>query len=339
MNSITNIYTEILSDLKNNPIDFSSPKATRQITLPNQIKIACAIDITTKQRSVYFEIKLSPHFNKVALPSCKGMKMGICTIPSYGDFHYLFIEEQEETEEYIFDIIVDDIYNNLFSLSNKELVLNTIIVILTRWKTFFQSDSSVLLSDIRQQGLMGELMFLSECIKRFGPNAISNWSGCQEETHDFYFNNHAVEVKTTITKEPYFFHVSSEYQLYLKDVDGLLFLKFYALRKSNSGGETLPQRIEMIRNELKPSDYYRKKFDEDLTKYGYFDRLQDQYTAGYHLRTSEQFKVEEGFPCITSGSLKPGVSKVQYMVSVLQCQPYSVTEDDMFIQLKKDNKE
>lgn len=336
MNSMTKIYNEILSDLDNNPIAFVPPKAMRQIPLQNKIKIAYGIDITTKQRSVYFEIKTDTQINKITLPSCKGMKMGICTIHGYGDSLYLYIEEQEETEDYIFDIIVDDIYNNLSALSNKEQTLTAILKVLTRWKTFFQNDSSITLSDIKQQGLMGELLFLSECIRKYGPIAVSFWSGCKEETHDFYFNNHAVEVKTTSTKEPYLFHVSSEYQLYLKDVDGLLFLKFFAFRKSNSSGETLPQRIEMIRTELESSGYYKKMFDESLIKYGYFDQLQNQYTTGYHVRESKQFKVDRDFPCITPEDLKKGISNVQYMVSVLQCQPYSITEDDMFSELKED---
>ena len=53
------------------------------------------------------------------------------------------------------------------------------------------------MSEERQQGLYGELLFLGECLDSQGVGAVSHWAGSEDETHDFYFGPHAVEVKTT----------------------------------------------------------------------------------------------------------------------------------------------
>ena len=85
------------------------------------------------------------------------------------------------------------------------------------------------MTEKRQQGLYGELLFLSECLDSYGLESVSHWAGSEDETHDFYFGSHAVEVKTTSMQAPYFASISSEYQMDNSDLPGKLFLRFYAL--------------------------------------------------------------------------------------------------------------
>lgn len=103
-------------------------------------------------------------------------------------------------------------------------------------------------------------------------------------------------MKTTSTQSPYFASISSEYQLDNGDIPGDLFLRFYALRRSHSGGEKLPERIAAIRRRLCTDVSILQKFDEKLKKYGYFDEAADSYTIGYYQRDHYCFAVENGFP-------------------------------------------
>ena len=93
---------------------------------------------------------------------------------------------------------------------------------------------------------MASCCFLSECLDSQGLEAPSHWAGSEDETHDFYFGSHAGwKMKATSAQAPYFAHISSEYQLDNSDIPGKLFLRFYALRRGDSGGEKLG------RNELR----------------------------------------------------------------------------------------
>lgn len=66
----------------------------------------------------------------------------------------------------------------------------------------FAADKELVMSEERQQGLYGELLFLGECLDSQGVGAVSHWAGSEDETHDFYFGPHAVEVKTTSAQAP-----------------------------------------------------------------------------------------------------------------------------------------
>ena len=101
------------------------------------------------------------------------------------------------------------------------------------------------MSEERQQGLYGELLFLSECLDSQGLEAVSHWAGSEDETHDFYFGSHAVEVKTTSAQAPYFAHISSEYQLDNSDIPGKLFLRFFNHFAEVTAG------VKNCRNELR----------------------------------------------------------------------------------------
>ena len=179
------------------------------------------------------------------------------------------------------------------------------------------------MSEIRQQGLYGELLFLNECMNFHGAEAVLHWAGSEDETHDFYFGPNAVEVKTTSVQAPYFASISSEYQLDNGDVPGKLFLRFYAFRKSHSEGEKLPELIAEIRGKLGENLSMMQKFNEKLKKYGYFDEAEDSYTIGYYQRDNYCFAVKDSFPRITKDAVPLGVSDLTYRVSIMSCMPYA----------------
>ena len=332
MSFTADIYNEILSDIFSGTGQ-TSPFAMRLVKFDNGIMIAFAVNIATRMRSAFLSV--TSEAPKSRFPHWKGVEIETATLPAYGiDTPFVGLSQLPNSASDIFEIVVEDLRSQLEAAGNTEESLSVIITVLTKWKEFFAADKELLMSEERQQGLYGELLFLGECLDSQGVGAVSHWAGSEDETHDFYFGPHAVEVKTTSAQAPYFASISSEYQLDNGDIPGKLFLRFYALRRSHSGGEKLPERIAAIRSRLSEDVSSLQKFDEKLKKYGYFDEAADSYTIGYYQRDLYCFAVNGDFPKITKGAVPLGVSDLTYRVSIMLCMPYAQDIKSVFEVLK-----
>lgn len=332
MSFTADIYKGILSDVSAGTSQ-TSPFAMRLVKFDNGIMIAFAVNIATKMRSAFLSV--TSEVPKSRFPHWKGVEIETATLPAYEiETPFVGLFQLPNSASDIFEIVIEDLRRQLEAAENTAQSLSVIIRVLTKWKDFFAADKELLMSEERQQGLYGELLFLSECLDSQGMGAVSHWAGSEDETHDFYFGSHAVEVKTTSTQSPYFASISSEYQLDNGDVPGNLFLRFYALRRSHSGGEKLPERIAAIRRRLCTDVSILQKFDEKLKKYGYFDEAADSYTIGYYQRDHYCFAVENGFPKITKEAVPMGVADLTYRISIMLCMPYAQDIKSVFEVLK-----
>ncbi len=332
MSFTADVYNGILSDISAGTGQ-TSPFAMRLVKFDNGIMIAFAVNIATRMRSAFLSV--TSEAPKSRFPHWKGVEIEIAKLPAYGtEAAFVGLSQLPNSASDIFEIVVEDLRSQLEAAENAEESLSVIIRVLTKWREFFASDKELLMSEERQQGLYGELLFLSECLDSQGLEAVSHWAGSEDETHDFYFGSHAVEVKTTSTQAPYFASISSEYQMDDSDVPGKLFLRFYALRTSQSGGEKLPERIATIRSRLCEDISVLQKFDEKLKKYGYFDEAADSYIAGYYQRDLYCFAVESGFPRITKEAVPLGVADLTYRISIMLCMPYAQDIKSVFEVLK-----
>ena len=332
MSFTADIYNGILSDISAG-VSQISPFAMRLVKFDNGIMIAFAVNIATRMRSAFLSV--TSEAPKSRFPHWKGVEINTATLPAYGvETSFVGLFQLPNSASDIFEIVVEDLRSELQSAENAEKSLPIIIRVLTKWKEFFAADKELLMSEERQQGLYGELIFLSECLDSQGSEAVSHWAGSEDETHDFYFGSHAVEVKTTSAQAPYFATISSEYQLDNRDIPGQLFLRFYALRRSHSGGEKLPERIAAIRSRLCEDISVLQKFDEKLKKYGYFDEAADNYTVGYYQRDFYCFAVENGFQRITKEAVPLGVADLTYRISIMLCMPYARNIKSVFEVLK-----
>ena len=332
MSFTADIYNGILSDISA-AASQTSPFAMRMVKFDNGIMIAFAVNIATRMRSAFLSV--TSEVSKSKFPHWKGVEIETATLPAYGiDSLFVGLFQLPNSASDIFEIVVEDLRSQLEVAENTEESLSVIIRVLVKWKEFFADNKELLMSEERQQGLYGELLFLSECLDSLGLEAVSHWAGSEKETHDFYFGPHAVEVKTTSAQAPYFAHISSEYQLDNSDIPGKLFLRFYALRRSYSGGEKLQERIAVIRSKLCKNTSVLQKFDEKLKKYGYFDEAADRYTVGYYQRDFYCFEVNNGFPKIIKKAVPLGVADLTYRVSIMICMPYARDIKSVFEILK-----
>lgn len=332
MSFTADIYRKIQTDIAR-AANITASHAMRKITEANGIDIVFAVNVDSGMRAVYFSV--IKNSAKKAFPRWKGIDIQIASLPAYGtDFDYVALTQLPLSEGYIFEIVVEDLRSELAKVHSQEDALPHIYSILTKWKDFFQADKDLLLSPERQQGLYGELLFLEECLEHIGFSAIMHWAGSNDEVHDFYIAANAVEVKTTSKQAPYFATISSEYQLDNSDVPGRLFLRFYALRKSQSTGERLPVIISRIRERLISEQSALQQFNAKILKYGYMDEAEEHYTTGYYTREQYYFAVVEGFPRIIKKDVSLGVADLTYSVSIAQCVPFAIEKDAVFSMLK-----
>ena len=327
MNYTTEMYTFIKNDIQNRD-NYPGRNASRMLEYVNGIIMVFSIEIVSLRREAY--ISLADFPEGIQFPKWRGISIDIAQLPVYGsDGYYVRFVQLPESEDYIFEIVVEDLRQAVARLQSSENGINTIIDILTKWKRFFQSEKGLVMTDELQEGLYGELIFLEKLLTSIGTSSVANWVGGVKETHDFYFGSNAVEVKTTSRKEPYSVQISSEYQLDVKDVADRLFLYAVALRKSKQSGERLPEIVSRIRDRLIGDSSMKMRFDDMLLQYGYIDGIEELYVTGFHIRDTYVYEVKGEFPQIIRTMLRPGVSKVTYELSLSQCTPYIYSDEQL----------
>lgn len=331
--SFTNeIYNSILQDIygRKEPL---AGIASRMILMRNGINMVYAVNVGSRLREAYVSVTEKPE--KTSFPRWHGTAIDIAQLPAYGrDRYYIRLLQLPESEDYIFDIVIDDLHATVEGLPDSEQCLSAVVGVFLKWKKFFQAEKDIVLSDEMQEGLYGELLFLEKSIRRRTSADVHCWTGGGRETHDFYYASHAVEVKTSSKKEPYVAQISSEYQLDSDDIIGHLFLYYIALRKSKSAGEKLPVIIGRIRNSLASNASLKYQFDEKLRQYGYLDEAANLYTTGFEARDAFFFEVRDGFPKITRSMYQSGISKVVYELTISHCKSFECSEDNVFAALE-----
>ena len=333
MSYTTDVFASIKRDIQNRE-NYPGGSATRKIEYSDGISIVFSIALLSMTREVYITIPELP--NNIQFPRWHGIAIDIAQLPIYGDNrYYVHFSQLPESEDYIFDIVIEDLRVSISEVKDVNDCAGVITEILAKWKRFFQAERSMVLSDELQEGLFGELVFLEKAIEALGTQAILGWVGGERETHDFYYPNNAVEVKTTTQKEPYSVKISSEYQMDESDVAGNLYLYAVILRKSHNSGEKIPERVSVIRNLLSTDNQMKAIFNERVFRYGYVDGCEDQYNCGFHIRDTFVFEIREGFPRIIRKMLKSGIAKVSYDIALGQCNAYSCEETHLISQIMR----
>lgn len=328
MSITTNIYAELLKDSQKTS-EIKKSRLSRCLNLNSNLEIIYSIEISTSMREMY--IKIGSDRKEYDFPKWKGISIEYAKVKEYnGTDWYLQLRQLPKYESYIFEIIAEDMRKTIAQENKEKDVTTLIIEVLKQWKNFFLMERELVLSQERQQGLFGELMMIKELIEEYGSDALNYWSGANDETHDFYIFSHAIEVKTTSTKSPYKICISSEYQLDKMDINGMLFLRFFALRKSESEGIKIPELVNEIEVMLKNEIKLLERFELYLDKYGYFKAWKEFYSTGFFVRECMDYFVDEDFPAINKTSLKTGIADVKYSVNIELCQKHFITKQQLF---------
>ncbi|MEN8210032.1 MAG: PD-(D/E)XK motif protein, partial [Candidatus Fermentibacteria bacterium] len=105
--------------------------------------------------------------------------------------------------EDVFTSLVMDLVDQMNDASTQRGRVKTFLNRLRRWQYFMKGYREEGLSPEAQRGLYGELHFFETVLfHRHGAEILQAWTGPERAHQDFQFNTCAVEVKTSIQKEP-----------------------------------------------------------------------------------------------------------------------------------------
>lgn len=327
MNKTQEIYTALFRDLLEKQYSLEN-LISREYKCANGVGIIYSVKVKSRVRVL--SIPIPEKVKKFNLPEWKGIYTELVQIPEYGLTNQLYLKFEQSIgqEAYIFEIIAEDLRKNIETLDTFQGVADCILRIVRRWNKFFIHGRKPVLSEAEQQGLFGELLFLSDLIKVLGTNSVFYWES-EKNTHDFYIGKNAVEIKTCSTQIPYRAHINSAHQLDKNDIEGKLFLRFYALRKSKNGGIKLPELINQIRVLLLKNALALEHFNEKLLRIGYLDEAKDYYDTCYTEREKYSFEIVDGFPRISVEDIPPEIFSLQYELAVGQCLDFAISTNDL----------
>ncbi|HMS57957.1 MAG TPA: PD-(D/E)XK motif protein [Tepidiformaceae bacterium] len=230
----------------------------------------------------------------------------------------------------VFDSFIADAIEHVKPTRSDGEAVAALFERLRRWQQFLMRVPPTGLSFEAQLGLYGELWFLrNRLIPVIGARlAVAAWTGPSRANQDFQFRGLAAEVKTTTTKQPQSLRIASERQLDATGIERLV-LVHLSLDARRGSGESLPDAVQRART-LAAAEHSQATLDEALFESGYLDEHAHRYEAtGYAVRDSAAYEVIEGFPRIVEIDLRPGVGEVHYSISVGQCLPFRLTDEEL----------
>lgn len=236
-----------------------------------------------------------------------------------------------ETSDWdIFYILCKDILQSSSIAQSQKGMLSIINNRLLRWQKLFRKFGKKLLSDVEQQGLVGELYFLKNYLLNTftDTEALYFWKGPSGEQQDFGLGNMAVEVKSKQgTSSPYI-QISSIDQLECQLESCFLYVVTLSSSPNNiSEAFSLNSIIKEIKSGFdNPGDI--DTFEDLLSDAGYMDF--PEYSEKYYLMSKEAvFEVKNGFPRLLSKNIPTGISSIQYKIEIKECKPFEVTLEDL----------
>lgn len=283
----------------------------RRLDLENEAGIRISCTPTDHMWELLVEVgDDNSDFSEMIFPNWKGMQFKFLTLPvPRTQTMHISLSVENGANTGVFATVCADMITMLEGCNSNEERRHVVNAFLFKWSRFFEKHKTDGLSPESQQGLYGELWWLCRQIKVCGNKnkVVASWKGSEGSSLDFETGGHAVEVKTTMTKEPRRVFINSEKQLDDKGFASLHLLVLTLVQKD--GEETLPALVNSIRIILAdtPAGYV---FENLLTQSGYLDVHAELYDKAYSVVKKELFHVKEGFPRIIS--MPEGLGDLRY---------------------------
>jgi hypothetical protein len=285
-----------------------------------------AIEIASRRRAVLLRLPVASVPARRQWPSCKGLdpvalKLG-------GNEHFGVALKDERFRD-VFSSLAEDLVRRVSEAATPAQQSSAFLGQLARWQKFLTTSPEGL-SDKDQRGLWGELYFLRQhLLPQLGPSAVVGWKGSEHAHQDFQFIGGAVEIKTTVSKQPQVVRISSERQLD-RHFWPTLILHVIALDICDGTGETLPELIASIRTALKIDIACRETFEDGLLQAGYLDVHAARYAdRGYAVRSNTSLHVTDAFPALTEQMLPPGVGDITYGLAIASCEGFRISSSEL----------
>ena len=227
-----------------------------------------------------------------------------------------------ESETSVFVEMCRDLLTFAENAQNEAEALKKFWLRYNHWQNLFASVTRDLLSEEKQRGLIGELLFLREQIINDRPlkEAVAGWIGPLKEHQDFSYGEMWYEIKT-VTEQAEKVQISSIEQLSLETPGELV---VYRLAKT-SDGFTLNSIIKDLSEMLSKNPSAAQKFEVLLFQTGYVER--EEYSEhNYRLVANIKFSVDENFPRLTRNNLPTAVVDASYTLNLRELEEEILNE-------------
>lgn len=251
---------------------------------------------------------------------------------SYPDKSNLIVGLKDYSNIDTFAILCGDMVETISKMNSEKKVVSFVVNQIYRWQKLFDLKKQDGLSSEEQQGLYGELVFLSRSMSNNEDwnKVIHSWVGINKEVRDFADGDWAVEIKTTSTNKHQKLKINSERQLD-ETLLGHLFLHHISVEVSKSNGETLNNRIDLVRHQLSANCRLLDVFNAKLIIAGYFDEQRDCYESRHYLiRDENTYEVKDDFPRIKESEIREGVGDVKYTIIASTLFEYKVDNNKLY---------
>ena len=312
MDKIKNLWSNIIKD-----VEASSGRGLMKRSLLDGVGLYLGMDTIDENKILILIIEDKESIYKSDLPKWEGADFEIRKV-SQNELA-ITLKLLDKDFEDIFNSLINDLYLNLSRADDNLDAIRIFVSTVDKWNTFFKKFGVKVLSEQRQRGIYGELYFLKSHVLTHcsGRDALVSWGGHSGKHQDFSFKNGNVEVKSTIRKQHKKVAISSEKQL---DNTGMnnLFLYCITLNLDDNSGQTLPEIVNDLRDQLSLTPNADLIFNEYLQRTGYLDEHADYYNKNKYIFKKEyMFKVDDEFPKIVDPV--EGVGDIKYTIIIASC--------------------
>ncbi len=279
------------------------------------------LELASRRRAVLLRLPSAAVPTRRHWPRCKGLEP---LAVSVGGSAHFGVALKEPRFADVFTALAADLVRRVADAGNTADQTRTFLGQLARWQKFLSATFDGLSAEA-QRGLWGELHFLREhLLQNIGIAAVYSWKGGERAHQDFQFERSALEVKTTLAKQPQVVRITSERQLD-DSAWTALFLNVIALDMRDGGGETLPEMVASLRAKFAADSAAQEQFEDELLSVGYFDIHAARYAdRGYKVRADSFFRVRSKFPRLVEADMPVGVGDAHYALSVAACEPFKI---------------
>lgn len=273
---------------------------------------------------------------KISVESFKNLKeLNVKLVPdtTYETNNLLIIQLASNANRDVFACLCDNLASVIQHTETEQKAVREVLNRLEKWKALFDKVAAAGLSPSEQQGLYGELTYLSKLVSRrilSKFDSLKVWVGSDRAMRDFQGKGWAVEVKASSNNNAGQITVNGKRQLDETLLDKL-YLYHLSLEVSRMNGETLNGKVDEVRLLLADDAAALGSFNAKLFEAGYTDSQRHLYEDRcYKVRAEHIYHIDGSFPRIKEQELRNGINDVVYTMDVSICDEYLSSENEHF---------
>lgn len=247
--------------------------------------------------------------------------------------HDLILELQDSLLADVFDVLIADVAAHIATTPGRSAdPALELYARLGHWtEMLYRLASGAKMDPHQMRGLVGELLVLHDLLNRVSHDtAVASWTGPTRANQDFQLPQLAIEVKTTVAKNPQHLIVPNERELDPAGTAHLVLTRISLDEHAGGKGQTLHELIDQIRATVTGAPHAKAVFETRLRLLGWSEpapaatpRLDE---PRYTLRRLDRWEITGDFPRITETDLREGVGGVTYSITTTGLEQYEIDD-------------